>query len=226
MYTEMHRRSILVLCGPSGAGKSTLIKRLMKERASRFGFSVSHTTRKPREGEIDGVDYHFVSKEYMQDVISQGKFVETAEVHGNYYGTSYEAIRTVINSIPPKMCILDIDVQGVDNVKKSEIAKDCYFMFLGPPSLQHLEDRLRSRGTETEEAIQRRLHNAAIEMKYKDIPNFWDSIIENDNIDETYEKFRSIVLPMVTPDAVETCVMSNGAANVHGNNMVLCKQGL
>lgn len=191
----MYQRGILVLCGPSGAGKSTLIKRLMKERPSRFGFSVSHTTRNPREGEVDGVDYNFVSTEFMKEAIAEGKFVETAEVHGNYYGTSFDAIRSVIESNPPRICILDIDVQGVERVKKSEIAKDCYYLFLGPPSLQHLEDRLRSRGTETEEALQRRLHNAGIELKYKDIPNFWDSILINSDLDETYEKFRDIVVP-------------------------------
>lgn len=216
----MYQRGILVLCGPSGAGKSTLIKRLMKERPSRFGFSVSHTTRNPREGEVDGVDYNFVSTEFMEAEIAEGKFVETALVHGNYYGTSYDAIRSVVESNPPRICILDIDVQGVERVKKSEIAKDCYYMFLGPPSLQHLEDRLRSRGTESEEAIQRRLYNAGVELKYKDIPDFWDSILINSDLDETYEKFRDIVSPP-PKERVGNCSIST-ASTVPVSDFLVC----
>jgi guanylate kinase len=108
-----------------------------------------------------------------------------------------------------------------ERVKKSEIAKDCYYLFLGPPSLQHLEDRLRSRGTETEEAIQRRLHNAGIELKYKDIPNFWDSILINSDLDETYEKFRDIVVPMVTKERAGNCSIST-ASTVPVGDFLVC----
>ena len=99
----------VAVCGPSGAGKSTLINLLRKEFPDDFGFSVSHTTREPRAGEQDGVDYHFSNKPTMEVAISEGKFLESANVHGNLYGTSFEAIDSVAKQ--HRVCILDIDVQ-------------------------------------------------------------------------------------------------------------------
>ena len=105
----------LVLCGPSGSGKSTLMSRLTSEYSEQFGFSVSHTSRGPRAGERDGTDYHFVSRVRMEELAAEGAFLERAEFSGNMYGTSRAAVETVLQA--GKICILDIDTQGVRTVK-------------------------------------------------------------------------------------------------------------
>lgn len=189
----MTSKPIVVICGPSGAGKSTLIKRLIAEEPTMFGFSVSHTTRKCRPGEVDGKDYHFISKEVMQEDIAMGKFVEFAEVHSNFYGTSFQAVNDVV-TIQNRRCILDIDVQGVDIVKKSVLHKDSFYIFVSPPSLENLKQRLKKRGTETEESLATRLENAKREMDYRDIANFWDAIVVNDDVDVAYNEFRRAML--------------------------------
>lgn len=131
------------MCGPSGAGKSTLIGLLRREFPDDFGFSVSHTTRGPRPGEVDGVDYNFVEKSAMEAEIAQNKFLETAHVHGNIYGTSFEAVDRVAGA--NKICILDIDVQGVLTCKRLGYDAGKY-VFVAPPSMEVLEKRLRGRG--------------------------------------------------------------------------------
>lgn len=127
-----------------------------------FGFSVSHTTRDPRPGEVDGQHYHFSSVETMKRDIDAGLFIETAHVHGNYYGTSRAAVEDVQKE--GKICILDIDVQGVQKVKQSSLRPK--YLWVEAPNFEVLEQRLRSRGTETEEKIQRRLGNAKAELAY------------------------------------------------------------
>ena len=139
----------LVLCGPSGSGKSTLMKKLMAEFGEYFGFSVSHTTRQPRPGEEDGKDYHYVTRETMLDLVGKGEFIENAEFSGNMYGTSKKAVEEVLAR--GRICILDIDVQGVKAVKKTDLSP--LLVFMQPPSLEVLEQRLRDRGTETEESL-------------------------------------------------------------------------
>jgi len=144
----------------------------------QFGFSVSHTTRKPRDGEVNGLHYHFSTVDKMKSEIDAGKFIEHAEVHGNYYGTSIAAVTSVQEK--GQVCILDIDVQGVRNVKKSSL--NPYYIFIAPPSVEDLEARLRGRGTEKEEDIQKRLANAAGEMEYgKETGNF-DKYLVNGNL--------------------------------------------
>jgi len=182
------QRNLIIMCGPSGAGKSTLIKRLRADYPNGFGFSVSHTTRGPRVGESDGVDYHFTTHEEMEKQIAGNQMLEYAHVHKNVYGTSLAAVQKVIDE--QKKCILDIDVQGVESVRKSPMHMRSLYIFLAPPSLQALEDRLRDRGTETEEKIQTRLNNAKKEMEYKDKPNFWDHVIVNDDLDRAYDQFE------------------------------------
>jgi len=177
----------IVICGPSGVGKGTIIEMLQQEFPDKFGFSVSHTTRKPRTGEVDGIHYHFTTVEQIQKEIKEGKFVENANVHGNLYGTSKEAIDVVLKS--GKICILDIDVQGADQVKKSSLKP--YYVFIAPPSLADLEQRLRGRKTETEESIQKRLRNAVGEIDYMNKPGFWDLIIINDDLSKTYETLKT-----------------------------------
>jgi len=131
----------VVISGPSGVGKGTLIAKLMKDYPSKFGFSVSHTTRSPREKEIDGVHYHFTERSKIEKDISEGKFLEFAHVHGNVYGTSIEAVESVTDE--GKRCILDIDVQGARSVRASSL--EAIFIFVCPPSFEELEKRLRAR---------------------------------------------------------------------------------
>lgn len=177
----------VVICGPSGVGKGTLIELLQKAfPPSKFGFSVSHTTRKPREGEENGVHYNFSTVDEMKVEIDEGKFVEYANVHGNYYGTSVKSVESVQNQ--NLICLLDIDIQGAQNVKKSTL--DAYYLFISPPSMEELEKRLRGRGTEKEEAIQKRLGNAQGEMDYGTEgggKNF-DAVLVNNDLDETLKE--------------------------------------
>lgn len=169
--------------GPSGVGKGTLIELLRKKYPTQFGFSVSHTTRKPREGEQDGVHYNFTTVETIKGEIDEGKFVEYANVHGNYYGTSVQAVESVQKQ--GKICILDIDVQGVRNVKKSTL--DAIYVFVAPPSMDELEKRLRGRGTETEEAVLKRLGNAKVELDFGLGEGNFDRVFTNDDLDKTFE---------------------------------------
>ncbi|XP_010505985.1 PREDICTED: guanylate kinase 1-like [Camelina sativa] len=179
----------IVISGPSGVGKGTLISMLMKEFPSMFGFSVSHTTRSPRSMERDGVHYHFADKKVMEKEIKDGRFLEFASVHGNLYGTSIEAVEVVTDS--GKRCILDIDVQGARSVRAS--ALDAAFIFVCPPSMKELEDRLRARGTETEEQIQKRLRNAEAEIKEGKSSGIFGLMLYNDNLEECYKKLKKLL---------------------------------
>lgn len=162
----------MVICGPSGVGKSVLIKRLLEVFPDKFGFSVSHTTRGPRPGEEDGIAYHFSNLETMQKDVDEGKFIEHAHVHGNMYGTSREAVEAVRRK--GQICILDIDVQGAKNIHEKNLLPWTRFLFINPPSHEELERRLRGRGTETEEKIQKRLKNAFGEIEFSNQVTFFD----------------------------------------------------
>lgn len=177
----------VVFCGPSGSGKSTLVKKLMNEFPEKLGFSISHTTRKPRPGEVDGVHYHFTNKEDMSEAIKNGKFIESATFSGNMYGTSKAAVEKVLQD--QKVCILDIDTQGVKQIKQADL--EPWFIFIEPPTMEELENRLRLRSTEDEESLRSRLQVAANEMEYGKTPGNFHLIILNDNLDEAYEKLRS-----------------------------------
>ncbi|XP_043277896.1 guanylate kinase isoform X2 [Venturia canescens] len=180
----------LVLCGPSGTGKSTLIKRLFEEFPDTLGFSVSHTTRVPRSGEEHGKHYYFTTKEAMQDLIDQGEFIENAVFSDNMYGTSKKAVEDVKNN--GKICVLDIDMQGVMQIKKSDL--EPLLIFIKPPSISELENRLKGRKTETHDSLQRRLSMARAEIDYGEQPGNFHAVIVNDNLDKAYEKLREIVL--------------------------------
>jgi len=180
----------IVMCGPSGVGKGTLINRLMADFPGKFGFSVSHTTRAPRPGETDGVHYNFVEKAAMEADIADGKFLEHAHVHENIYGTSLAAVEAVATK--GQVCVLDIDVQGAEIVKKSTL--DALFVFIAPPSMEELEKRLRGRGTEKEESIQKRLANAAGEMATTEVTGFFHLVIINDDLDRAYGVLKTVVI--------------------------------
>ncbi|XP_046397101.1 guanylate kinase [Ischnura elegans] len=186
----------LILCGPSGSGKSTLLKRLLAEFDSAFGFSVSHTTRKPREGEVDGRDYHFVSDpEDMKAAISRGEFLESAVFSGNMYGTSKSAVRAVCSK--GKICVLDIDVQGVQQVRLQNLDPPPLLVFIKPPSMEILEERLRLRATESEESLSRRLETARSELAYGESPGNFDLVLVNDLIEKAYEELKLFILPEI-----------------------------
>ena len=154
-----------------------------------FGFSVSHTTRDPRVGEEDGVQYHFVTCEDMSQAITEGKFIEHAQVHTNYYGTSFAAVQHIQEQ--GKICILDIDVQGVQNVKLSGL--ECCYVFIAPPTIDELERRLRGRMSDTDDRISIRLHNARGEIAYGMEPGNFDAVIVNDTLGQTYAEIVSLL---------------------------------
>ncbi|XP_069503172.1 guanylate kinase isoform X2 [Ambystoma mexicanum] len=176
----------VVLSGPSGAGKSTLLKRLLNEFQGVFGFSVSHTTRNPRPGEVEGKDYHFVTRAEMQMAIDRGEFIEHAEFSGNLYGTSKAAVQAV--QAQNQICVLDIDIQGVKNIKKTDL-KPIYISVF-PPSVEALEKRLRDRKTESEESLQKRLKAALSDMEISKEPGLFDQIIINDDLEEAYGNLK------------------------------------
>ncbi|KAI8373445.1 guanylate kinase [Choanephora cucurbitarum] len=180
---------IFVISGPSGSGKSTLLKRLFSEYPNTFGFSVSHTTRKPRPGEIDGKDYHFVEKENMIKEVEEGKFIESATFSGNMYGTSIKAIEDVVAQ--GKVCMLDIDMQGVQSVKKTQLNPK--YIFVQPPNVEILEQRLRGRGTEKEEAVLARLAAAKKELEYGSTPGAYDHIVINDDLETAYGQLKKAI---------------------------------
>ncbi len=177
--------AILVLSGPSGAGKSTIIDAASKEIGD-FYFSVSTTTRAPREGEVNGRDYYFVSKEEFEEGIKRGDFLEYAKVHDNYYGTSLIPVKKALEE--GKLVIFDIDVQGHRLVKEA-MGDIVVSAFITPPSLKELENRLKSRGSDDIEIINKRLENAKEEIK---AINEYDFVIVNDNLEEAKKAFVSI----------------------------------
>lgn len=183
--TAMHTRPI-VLSGPSGGGKSTILTKAMKEYPDSFAFSVSHTTRKPREGELDGVHYYFTERSVMEKMIDNGEFLESAEFGGNFYGTSKKAVEDVEKA--GKICVLDIELQGVRNIKSSHLKAK--YILIKAPSIKALEERLRARGSETEDTLQKRLKHAQEDLDaVEQNPTLFDHIIVNDNIDSAYKQF-------------------------------------
>lgn len=180
----------LVICGPSGSGKSTLLKQLLANHGDWLALSVSHTTRKPRPGEVDGEHYHFVSREDMTKAIEDGEFIEHTEFSGNMYGTSKRAVRDVMAK--GRICILDIEIEGVKNVKNTDLHPR--YVFIKPPSMQVLEERLRCRGTETEESLSKRLQSAVKELEYGEQEGNFDLVILNDNLKEAYAQLDNFLI--------------------------------
>jgi len=178
----MHKGAILVLSGPSGAGKSTIISAASDE-IGEYYFSISTTTREPRLGEEDGVDYFFVSKEVFEEDIKAGNFLEYAQVHGNYYGTSLKPVNEALKE--GKLVIFDIDIQGhrLVRAKMDDITTSA---FITPPTLKELENRLRARCTDEEEVILRRIENAKEEIR---AVGEYDFTIINDTVEEAAQKF-------------------------------------
>ncbi len=177
---------IFVISAPSGAGKTTLCKKILSEFPDKFHYSVSATTRKKREGEVDGVDYRFVSIDEFKRMIDNDEFAEWAEVHGNYYGTPRSEIEDNISK--GINVLLDIDVQGGMNIKKEY--PEAVTIFIEPPSMKELERRLKVRGADDERTIKRRLENAKREMEYR---SRYDHRVVNDNLDRAYSEIVGIL---------------------------------
>lgn len=178
----MQKGAILVLSGPSGAGKSTIINAASGE-IGEYYFSISTTTRAPRVGEEDGKDYFFVTKESFEEDIKAGNFLEYAEVHGNYYGTSLKPVREALEK--GKLVIFDIDVQGhrLVRAKMNDITTSA---FITPPTLKALETRLRARSTDDESVIVKRIENAKGEIQAL---GEYDFTIINDTVEEAAREF-------------------------------------
>ena len=177
--------AILVLSGPSGAGKSTIINHA-SSKIGDYYFSISTTTRQPREGEEDGVDYNFVTKEFFEEGIKAGDFLEYATVHGNYYGTSLKPVKEALSE--GKLVIFDIDVQG-HRLVRAKMGDYVTSAFITPPSLKELEKRLYARATDDDAIIERRVANAKEEIKAL---GEFDFVIINDEIPKASAQFATI----------------------------------
>jgi guanylate kinase len=178
---------LIVLSGPSGVGKGTVRKEIFSQKNTSFEYSISMTTRLPRAGEVDGVDYFFKSREEFEDLIEQGKLLEYAEFVGNYYGTPVDYVRET--TLKGKDVFLEIEVEGAKQVR--EKFPDGLFIFLSPPSLSELKNRIVTRGTESEEIINNRMNVAKEEIE---MMHLYDYVVENDTVENACEKIKAIIV--------------------------------
>ncbi|SLL30967.1 guanylate kinase [Mycobacteroides abscessus subsp. abscessus] len=178
---------LIVLSGPSGVGKGTVRKEIFSQKNTSFEYSISMTTRAPRMGEVDGVDYFFKSREEFEDLIEQGKLLEYAEFVGNYYGTPVDYVRET--TLKGKDVFLEIEVEGAKQVR--EKFPDGLFIFLSPPSLSELKNRIVTRGTESEEIINNRMNVAREEIE---MMHLYDYVVENDTVENACEKIKAIIV--------------------------------
>ena len=180
------RGLLIVISGASGTGKGTVCKKILAD-LPEVAYSISATTRKPRAGEVDGREYYFLSVEEFKAWIAEEKFLEYAEVYGNFYGTPLNKIEERLNH--GEDILLEIDVQGALNVKKK--CPEGIYIFLLPPSLEELKNRIEGRGTESPESLARRLKNAVAEIK---IGREYDYVVVNDTIDNAAAQIEAILI--------------------------------
>lgn len=186
MSIRQKRGNLFVVSAPSGAGKTTLCQKL-REIIPDLKFSVSYTTRQLRSGEINNVHYTFIDEDEFREMVAEGEFVEWAEVHGNFYGTSKKRIEDIINS--GFDVILDIDVKGARQIK--EHFPESVLIFVLPPSMDILKKRLVGRMSESDEFIKKRLRNALDEIReYKN----YDYVIINDMLDDALKEMTAIII--------------------------------
>lgn len=177
---------LIVLSGPSGVGKGTVRKAIFDHPETNFKYSISMTTRQKREGERDGIDYFFKSHEEFETLIEQDKFIEYAEYVGNYYGTPVDYVKETIAD--GHDVFLEIEVEGAKQVR--EKFPDALFIFLAPPTLAQLEERLIGRGTDSQEVISHRIKEARRELS---LMNLYDYVVINDDVDTARQKIQCIV---------------------------------
>ncbi|WP_155590180.1 guanylate kinase [Lysinibacillus cavernae] len=180
------RGLLIVLSGPSGVGKGTVRKELFSQPNTNYEYSISMTTRNPREGEVDGVDYFFKTREEFETLIEQGGLLEHAEFVSNYYGTPLAYVNETLDA--GRDVFLEIEVQGAAQIRKK--APDALFIFLAPPSLTELKDRLVGRGTETEEIIAKRIATASEELE---MMSLYDYVVENDEVTNACDRINAII---------------------------------
>ncbi|HTS80629.1 MAG TPA: guanylate kinase [Myxococcaceae bacterium] len=181
-----HQGLLLVLSAPSGTGKTTLARRLVQAHPEA-AFSVSVTTREPRGAEKDGVDYHFVDALTFQRMIERDEFVEWAEVHGNFYGSPQSSVDRAFTT--GGIAVFDIDVQGGRSIQRRH--PEAVLVFVLPPTMAELERRLRERGTESDDAIRRRMLAARAELEQG--VRAYDYLVVNDSVDRAYAELEAIV---------------------------------
>ena len=173
---------VIIVTAPSGAGKTTIVKELLKQ-IPQIAFSVSACTRERREGEVEGRDYYFLTKEAFEEKISNNEFLEWEEVYANYYyGTLKKEVDRLWNA--DKVIIFDVDVKGAENLKKY-FNKKALAIYIKPPSLEVLKERLKSRKTESHESLEKRIARATMELDYED---HFDLVILNDNLNDAKTK--------------------------------------
>ncbi|WP_462282836.1 guanylate kinase [Ruminococcus champanellensis] len=175
---------LLVVSAPSGCGKGTILGEILKDDS--FYYSISATTRAPREGEQDGVNYHFITKEEFEQRIAQGGMLEYAQYCGNYYGTPKKEVEQMRDA--GRDVILEIEVEGAMKVRT--LCPDAVFLFIAPPSVEELRRRLNKRGTEAAEVIEERVSQASRELSYA---NRYDYIIVNGELEKAIQDFRTVV---------------------------------
>ncbi len=175
---------LLVVSAPSGCGKGTILGEILKDDS--FYYSISATTRAPREGEQDGVNYHFITKEEFEQRIAQGGMLEYAQYCGNYYGTPKKEVEQMRDA--GRDVILEIEGEGAMKVRA--LCPDAVFLFIAPPSVEELRRRLNKRGTEAAEVIEERVSQAARELSYADR---YDYIIVNGELEKAIQDFRTVV---------------------------------
>lgn len=185
---QQKKGTLFVFSGPSGVGKGTLNARLFAEFGDQIAFSVSATTRAPREGEIDGKHYFFISRQEFENRIANNEFLEYAQFAGNCYGTPKPYVLSLLEQ--GKNVLLEIEVQGAMQVMAR--MPECVSIFVLPPSFEELERRLRGRGTESEEKVRARLETARGEIAYA--PRYQYQIVNGEDVDAAYQQLRGIYL--------------------------------
>ena len=181
----MRKGLLILISGPSGTGKGTVCD-LLRQKHPEISYSISATTRQPRPGEQDGVNYYFYTKEKFREMIDQGQLLEWAEVYGNFYGTPKQKVLDRLDA--GEDILLEIDTQGALNVMK--VMPEGLFIFLLPPSLEELAARLKGRGTETEESLYRRLGAAVDEIK---LATKYRYVVVNDKVEDAEETIANII---------------------------------